>query len=315
MRLRRVLLLWACLLAPVSCWSACDAAGQTGQIHGKSVLVTGFPFLQAQQARWGAVQGMEVRTPQLIADGINSTSNHLALDFSHTQIRANSLSQQYYADQYPRSATHWEALDLPDSQFVLTGIIEDVGTDQTQSLPWSARYTQKMLGWVNERYNQPRRVAILVELINRYTGNLVWQHRYVRQGNWSLKSNEKVAVDDSRFWQSDYGREWMIALNQLVEDVNTVLDCESYMTKVAQVTHQGFFINANSKTNIQLGDYFYMSKLSNAGPYVPASASRLSGVYVRATVTGVTPSGVQAQVLPADQGKVRVGDLVTVNQG
>lgn len=315
MRLRRVLLLWACLLAPVLSWAVCDATGQTGKIHGKSVLVTGFPFLQAQQARWGAVQGMEVLTPQLIADGINGSSHHLALDLSHTQVRANSLDQQYYADQYPRSATRWEALDLPDSQFVLTGIIEDVGASQERSLSWSTRYAHKMLGWVNERYDQPRRLAILVELINRYTGELVWQHRYVRQGNWNLKSTEKVAVDGSRFWQSDYGREWMIALGQLIEDINTVLDCESYMTRVAEVTQQGIFINANSKTNIQLGDYFFMSKLGNAGPYVPASASRLSAVYVRATVIGVTPFGVQAQVLPADQGNVRVGDLVTVNQG
>ena len=315
MRLGRVLWLWVCLFMPVLSWAACDAVNETGPIHGKSVLVTGFPFLQAQQARWGSVQGLEVRTPQLIADAINGTSGHRALDLSHTQVRANSLDQQYYADQYPRSATRWEALDLPDSQFVLTGIIEDVSADQKQSLSWPTRYARNVLGLVNKRYDQPRHLAILVELINRYTGDLVWRHRYVRQGNWSLKSNEKVAVDGSRFWQSSYGREWMIALDQLVEDVNTVLDCEPYMTRVAEVTHQGFFINANSKTNIQLGDYFYMAKLGNAGPYAPADTSRLSGVYIRATVIGVTPFGVQARVLPADQGKVRIGDLVMLNQG
>ncbi len=314
MKFKHVVLLWLCL--PIFAWASCDVADKIMPVYGKTVLVTGFPFLKAEQARWGAIQGMEVRLSQLIADQLNERSTHIALDLSYTQIRDNSFNHHPYGTAlYSNHTAKWGTVDLPESQFILTGMIENVAATQSEFLPFMTRNMRRVMGLMDKRYNQPRRLAILITLINRYTGETIWRHRYVNQENWNLKARDKITLDNPSFWQSPYGQQLIITLDQLIQDVENALDCESYMNKVAEVAGKNIFIKADNKSNIKLGDYFNMAKLSEQGPYLPIAASRLSNIFARAKVISITPFGIQAQLLPKDRGKVKIGDLVTINQG
>jgi len=246
--------------------------------YQKSIVVTGFPLLQPEQARWGALADMEVRLPQRIAAELNRRGKSFAFDASHVELKSLGLIGQQYGDQFYRTGLSLEQLDLPDTQFLLTGTIENIGETADRDYAWHRRYLRRAAGLLNTRYNQARQFSLVLELVDRYRGELVWQQRFVRQGNWSRKRGEATGTDSPVFWQTEYGKNVADAVAAAVTELQATLDCQPLLLKVSQARGKEAVIPVFGTRQLHTGTEIQLLKQENARPGLVAGNAQIEQV-------------------------------------
>lgn len=282
-----------------SSWAACPAGAGNG--YQTRVVVTGFPLMNPEQASWGRLQDMEVRLPQRIAAAINDGGEQLAFDFSHVALTNLGLGGQRYADQFYRAAFRLDQLGLPDTRFLLTGVIENIGAADDSAYTWSQRYLRRVSGLLNPRYHQTRRFALVLELVDRYRGELVWQKRIVRHANWDRKRNEQTGIDNPVFWQSDYGAQINDALLDAVDELQTVLACRPLVARVVGLQDGRLVIPEYAVKQVKAGDQVQLLKRIKTRLSVVPGSSR------------VVEAGAALRLEGDLIRSVREGDLVQIN--
>ena len=212
-------LMFVAVLARAEC--AVDA-------HGAGfarIAISGMPFLAPGQARVGAINGADVRLPQLLVAAMNSKGRHVALDYSHLDLRMLARPRGLFTSHATDSDVSWDVVERPAAEFVLTGVIENIGLTSDKVSSFFGRYTDRSLALMDRRYNQPRRIALVVELFDVASGELVMQKRYEAHANWDLPRRDAMGIDSPRVWQSAYGRELLRVADRVIADIDGSLDC------------------------------------------------------------------------------------------
>ncbi len=212
-------LLFVAALARAEC--AVDAPG-TGSAR---IVVSGMPFLAPGQARVGAINGADIRLPQLLVAGMNSKGRHVALDYSHLDLRMLARPRGLFTSHAADSDISWDVVERPAAEFVLTGVIENVGLASDKASSFFGRYARRSMALMDRRYNQSRRIALVVEMFDAASGELVMQKRYVSYANWNLPRRDAPGIDSPKVWQSAYGRELLRVADRVIADVDDALGC------------------------------------------------------------------------------------------
>ena len=196
-----------------------------GEFSQKRLAVTGMPFLNPHQAVQGELFGADVRLPQLIAAEINGRQRHIALDYGHLNFRTLSFPRSMFTNHFQNSAIPWGDIQLPSADFVLTGVIENLGASSDSTLPRLERYMRRSFALADRRFNQPRRIALVFEVFDLSSGELVMQKRYVSSANWDLPNHQRVGIDSPRFWHSEFGHQVILLLDEAIEEIEQSIGC------------------------------------------------------------------------------------------
>ena len=235
-----LLLLAGCVTAVQAQAQVCDNG------TGKTIALNGFELAAPEHARWGGLQEMESRLPAILADELNASGQHRAVDASQVNLRPAYPGQlthnplvfnsavlndvpSYVRDTVPTIA-------LPDTQFLLTGYIESVAPSNDQGLPRLDRVVRRGLALMDKRYHQPRRLAVVAELVNRFTGERVWRQRFIAKGNWTRPQAEQTGMSEPRFWHSEFGRDTVRLISRMVRTLDETLACRPLMAAVEEVS-------------------------------------------------------------------------------
>jgi hypothetical protein len=212
-------LLFVAVLARAECAVNAPGAGFA------RIAVSGMPFLAPGQARVGAINGADIRLPQLLVAAMNSKGRHVALDYSHLDLRMLARPRGLFTSHAMDSDVSWDVVERPAAEFVLTGVIENIGLTSDKASSFLGRYTDRSLALMDRRYNQPRSIALVVELFDVASGELVMQKRYEAQANWDFSTNDAMGIDSPRVWQSAYGRELLNFAERVIADIEESLSC------------------------------------------------------------------------------------------
>ena len=209
----------------VSALARAECAAQANGAAAARVAISGMPFLAPRQARLGAINGADIRFPQLLVAAMNSKGPYIALDYSHLDLRMLARPRGLFTAHVAGSDIAWDVVERPVGDFVLTGLIENIGVASDKASSFFGRYTGRSLAFIDRRYNQPRRIALVIELFDAASGELVMQKRYVTHANWDLPKRDAPGIDSPRVWQSAYGRELMNVAERVIADVEDALGC------------------------------------------------------------------------------------------
>jgi len=303
------LLGWICcttLLAPSIAWSQCPADEQSKSTYRKTVSVTGFPFLQIQDARLGGISKAEIKLPQLLANKINLRGEHLAYDMASLTMRSMVRPQQGYASYFGGQLDDEYQLNLPDSQFVVSGVIVNAGETRERLDSFETFFNRQKAFLLEQKYHLPRRFELQLALHNHYTGELIYKKHYKTTGNWEHKRTKKVGVDYPGFWRTAYGQKVQGVLERAAVDIETALSCQPIMARVTKVFDYGVELASTPRANLKSGDTLRLYKVDQQGQAALFSAGQDAAV----TVVDMNARGVIARFDDVNQWSIQAGDIV-----
>ena len=209
------------LLGSVAAWAEC----MPDKYSKKRLAVTGMPFLNPREAVQGELFGADVRLPQLIAAEINARQRHVALDYGHLNFRTLSFPRSMFTNRFQNSQIPWSNVNLPRADYVLTGVIENIGTSSDNTLPLFERYLRRSMATVDRIFNQPRRIALVFEVFDLHSAELIMQRRYVSSANWDLPNHQRIGIDSPRLWHSEFGHQLILLLDQAIGEIEEHIGC------------------------------------------------------------------------------------------
>lgn len=300
---------WTCcaiLLTPSIAWSQCPANEQSKSTYRKTVSVTGFPFLQIQDAKLGEINKAEIKLPQLLANKINLRGEHLAYDMGSLTMRSIVRPQQGYASYFTDQLADEYQLNLPDSQFVVSGVIVDAGETRERLDSFETFFNRQKAFFLERKYHLPRRFELQLALHNHYTGELIYKKRYETTGNWEHKRTKKVGVDNPGFWRTAYGQKVQGVIERAAIDIETALSCQPLMARVNKVFDHGVELASTPQANLKSGDTLRLYKVDQQGQAALFNAGEDAAV----TVVDMNARGVIARFDDVNQWSIQAGDIV-----
>ncbi len=294
------------MMIPPLARGQCDPGQENTSGYRKTLVVTGFPFLNPSHTSLGDIGGAETRLPQMLANKINLHGEHLALDAGDLTIRSMTRPRQAYASYFSDELAGDYRLNLPDTQFVVSGVIVDAGETIQRVDSIQGFFQRQKAFFLDGKFHHPRRFELQVSVHNHYTGELVLRKRYATTGNWDYRSTRKIGVDNPLFWRSAYGNKIQGVLELVASDIETRISCRPLMARIKSVTGQGVVFAAPQQANLKTGDSLTLYKVdqnSNAALFEAGEGATV-------TVVGVNSQGITARFEGINQWGVRVGDIV-----
>ena len=202
----------------------CAVAGSGGD--AARIAFSGMPLLVPQQGRVGSFYGAEVLLPQLLVAGMNQQGRFAALDYSHLDVRGLMRPRGMFSSHVVDTELSWEYVELPEAEYLVTGVIESVGMARDKATPFFIRYFDRSMALMDRRFNQPRQLSLVVELYDIADGALIMQKRYMHYANWDLSRREAPGASSPKVWLTDYGRKALGALETVIADIEVALGCD-----------------------------------------------------------------------------------------
>jgi hypothetical protein len=141
-------------------------------------------------------------------------------------------------------------------------------------------------------------------------GELVWQNSYQNTAIWGFNKREKLDVNGTIFWQSNYGNMISALLDNMVNDIDENIMCEPSEGKILQVKGNQIVINLGRHHGVKIGDEF---SLLHSNSFTNAKGKSYAGYNVspfKVKVTKVTKQSATAITLDnALLGNIQINDL------
>ncbi|OFI34549.1 hypothetical protein BFC17_13190 [Alteromonas lipolytica] len=194
----------------------------------KTIATSYFPMLEPQHAQDGQVQELG----RLVTSQIKREFDRSA-EFAVISV-VEPYTVQWQSRQIRDQAT--ALATQTKSQFVLTGIIEDLSVFRPQP--------NRLAFWEDD--TAMRNFRLKVELIDGVNGAPLLEKTYEAESEWEFDRFAQVDASSNHFWQSAYGKALQHQLQQLQSDVDEVLAC-------VPATGRVISISAGNELNISLG--------------------------------------------------------------
>ena len=140
-----------------------------------------------------------------------------------------------------------------NTQYVLFTEINDIsfGNDATNS--WQF--------WQTDVYE--RNFSLSLYLYSGINGEIFWQKDYHDTAPWQFTKRQKVDVNTSVFWQSEYGAMINKLLMKVVTDIDENVMCAPSRAKIVQVAGNKITIDLGRQHGVKIGDKFSLLHLNN----------------------------------------------------
>jgi hypothetical protein len=204
-----------------------------------------------------------------------------------------------------------------NSQFIVTGRLEDLSFDKTKVDPvdlitrlksWS-KLGQRTYEGITNSYQ--RQFNIVVNVYDGPSGVLINQNRYRGEANHKIQTQRNYGMDTNIFWQSDYGELIAEVLDKQTQFIARTLECLPMRAQVLRVANDIVEIDAGGESLLMPGDRLRIFHREPAERDLIGEPQYRWRYYGGVTVVGVFPLKAIVKLdinLAVD--KIRIGDIV-----
>lgn len=217
----------------------------------KRVAVTGFAVQHPDQARHGRLDDAGEVLPQMIQARLQDGGNFQVLKAATTQLYPDATNAPT-ARQFDNRLTNVTqvAREL-GAQFVVAGVIRDIGVEDPSA--WGSSVLHKIGRGLGATSRERRFVADLM-VFDGFSGSPVYQKRYDTRGTWNAGVGESVGFGSPGFLATGYGDAVDRVLDQMRGDIQNVLSCQPFMTRITRVEGTRVTLESGATSGLRPGD-------------------------------------------------------------
>lgn len=211
--------------------------------YSKSIVVAQFPLLSSLQAINGELFELGSQVSERFE---NQLADHDAI--SDVQL----LSQAFTAMPLLKTVDQQKTLDTAyylatkyHSQFIVFGYIQDISL-----------FEQVKDNLLIDDVSLRRNFTFQLYLYDAFQSKILINKRYHSEADWVFGEHDKIDINNSVFWRSDYGRVVLNTINSAVIDINDNLTCQASLSQIVNKNQDEITINFGSKHGVKKADKF-----------------------------------------------------------
>lgn len=231
--------------------SVSQCGGEGVERLKKRVAVTGFPTLYPDQAKAGRIGDAGEMLPQLLQQQLVAGGGLQVFGATRSRMFID-LQNAPTVQQGDNRLTN--VLDLAremDVQFVLTGVIRDLGVADPSA--WGTSVLdgmQRGMGLADQR----RRFAADLMIFDGFSGSPIHHQRFKTTADWGADPGRLEGFGSVGFQQTAYGRSVKGVIREMARAVTAILACQPFITRIARVDGFSVTLESGAMAGLRAGD-------------------------------------------------------------
>jgi hypothetical protein len=220
--------------------------------YKKSMLLTRSNLLHREQANIGNIYALDKTLIKELANKIQHQGIYLETKLAlHTKTEFSRFNQSLQAQSLKNLAM--SLANMTDSQYVMFSEIQDISLANDENNQWQF--------WQNNIYQRQFNVALYIH--DGTTGERILDKHYQSSAPWQFDKRKQVDVNSQNFWQSDYGQQISLTLDDMVSDIDENMMCQPTQGRIVQVQGNAISFNLGKRHGVKIGDEFSLLHLNS----------------------------------------------------
>lgn len=220
--------------------------------YKKSMLLTRSNLLYREQANIGNIYALDKTLIKKLANKIQHQGIYLETKLAlQTKTEFSRFNQSLQTQSLKNLAM--SLANMTDSQYVLFSEIQDISLANDENNQWQF--------WQSNIYQRQFNVALYIH--DGTTGERILDKHYQSSAPWQFDKRKQVDVTSQNFWQSDYGQQISLTLDDMVNDIDENMMCQPTQGRIVQVQGNAISFNLGKRHGVKIGDEFSLLHLNS----------------------------------------------------
>lgn len=285
--------------------------GNSGNKYRKRVAIAAFPMIDPSQSQIGRLRNIESSLASELTRRLSSTSNLEALNAGNLMLQPDPSTAA--SAQLPQGAlsTVLQQTRQLRVQHVISGVVRNLSMLTPSVFREKNYFVNKYnkYDYLSSKYMRAFEVDMFIH--DGLTGSLISQKRFRTAGLWGNNDRQTFGFASSPFWQLDYGKQVSIELDNMADDINNTLRCNSFSVEITRANENRLWLKAGRAAGIKNGDMFDVYRKSTFYDYQQNPTIELSQTNLTLTVKKVQSNSAEGIVNGfAEQSNIQAGDIL-----
>ena len=220
--------------------------------YRKSMLITRSNILHREQANVGSLYALDKALVKHLANKIQQQGIYLDTNLAlHTKTEFSRLNQTLNTQSLKNLTM--SLANMTNSQYVLFSEIQDLSMANDENNDWQF--------WQKNIYQRQFNIALYIH--DGTTGERILDKYYQSSAPWQFDKRKQVDVTSHNFWQSEYGQQISLTLDNMVSDIDENMMCQPTQGRIIQVTGNSLIFNLGKRHGVKIGDEFSLLHLDS----------------------------------------------------
>jgi len=220
--------------------------------YKKSMLLTRSNILHREQASIGNIYPLDKTLVKQLAHKIQQQGIYLETKLAlQTKTEFSRFNQSLQTQRLKNLAM--SLANMTDSQYILFSEIQDISMANDENNNWQF--------WQKNIYQRQFNIALYIH--DGATGERVLTKHYQSSAPWKFDKRQQVDVTSHNFWQSEYGQQISLTLDNMVSDIDENMMCQPTQGRIVQVQGNALTFNLGKRHGVKIGDEFSLLHLNN----------------------------------------------------
>ncbi len=220
--------------------------------YRKSMLITRSNILHREQANVGSLYALDKALVKHLANKIQQQGIYLDTNLAlHTKTEFSRLNQTLNTQSLKNLTM--SLANMTNSQYVLFSEIQDLSMANDENNDWQF--------WQKNIYQRQFNIALYIH--DGTTGERILDKYYQSSAPWQFDKRKQVDVTSHNFWQSEYGQQISLTLDNMVSDIDENMMCQPTQGRIVQVTGNSLIFNLGKRHGVKVGDEFSLLHLDS----------------------------------------------------
>lgn len=263
-----------------------------GSVYRKKIVATAFPMMKIDQLSNAESQDLLNGIPREINNLLMEKGDFIGINLSNTLL----FSKPELAPEILPAPNYYGSSILniarqEDAQFILSGVIRDFKIENAQYLRGAgflAEFKSLMRDMVSRRG-----IGIDVYVYDGFSGALLFQHRYTDTILGDVALPAGYAVGSELFNDTPAGHKIDQILHKAANDINQLLVCYPFASRVTDVTNNRIVIAAGAQNRVKVGDHFKVYPSIPNASGLGAAITESQGIL---TITDISPNAAMGKL-------------------
>lgn len=290
--------------------TACQG-GELSKNFQRSLAISNFYLEKPLSANMGALHNVSDALPKEILQRMQGKAPLRVLDAVNFQLFENAQSLPTSLTSQGQLTTAVEAASRLGSQYVLTGVIRSLDLLHPE-LAGERSLSQRLYErtkYKGERFARELKLDLFIH--DGFSGELVTSHSYATLGNWTENRTAKLGFASPAFWQTHYGQQVDVLIEQIIADLNVQVGCQPFMARISRTDGKNLYIDAGSSAGLRPGDNLQVYRLNTFYDPQQKEFTELLPVNLSLTLEKVQPNFAQGKLTSLPEvANIQAGDVV-----
>lgn len=279
--------------------------------YKRSLAISNFYMESPQSANMGALHNASEALPKEILQRMQGQEKLRVLDAVRYQLYSDVGSIPTSVNDRGSLTTAVDTATRIGSQYILTGVIRsmDLLNPELAGEKGVFEGLYERTRYKGERFARTLKVDLFVH--DGFSGELVTSRSYTTQGNWTENRTEKVGFASPRFWQTHYGNQVDLMIEQMISDLNTQIGCQPFMARITRTDNKRLYIDAGSDAGLRPGDTLNVYRLNTFYDNTQRPFTELVPVDLTLSLERVQPNFANGKLVTLpEMVNIQLGDVV-----